>query len=430
MKKAKCNVCGADETDRSAQQHVPAGATKWTDFECGAGTNDGPGTPCPHAKKDLEPVVTAPAKVAAPEPESIEKQVAEWSKTDVELRAAVEATKGITVDGYIDEKTGEKNPKKGREAVHSAMMTLSNKRFQIEHRRLALKAPVTALGKHIDAEAKRLTAIVATQEEELRIDRDKYDAEQQKIKDEADRKKKEDDERERKEKEAELQKRIDQVVGLGGQANLAALAVMPDDEYQALVDQLTAEKNDRDEKARLEKEAKEARDTLARARAKALVDVGAFADDEFLANASEAEFLERRDQAIADDKRRKDENARLQRERDELDRKQAELKRQQDDFATKQKADQEQRDKEARDEADKEAADARAAQLERERPEREQVLAWCDKVEHLIAFESPVVREQAVFSALAIHQKEIYSAVQRLKSAVHIEPAIQEEKVA
>ncbi len=117
-------------------------------------------------------------EIATTEKKSLEQQVAEWSATDAILRAAVEATKGVTVAGHVD------GPKKGREAVHKYLMDLVNLRTPIEKRRTELKRPILDLGNLVDAEAKRLTAIITPRENELRADRDAYDREQERIENE------------------------------------------------------------------------------------------------------------------------------------------------------------------------------------------------------------------------------------------------------
>jgi hypothetical protein len=183
----------------------------------------------------------------------IETQVAEWSATESVLTAAVEATKGVTVAGHVD------GLRKGREAVHAAMMTLSAHRVGIEKRRTELKSPILSLGKLVDSEAKRLTAITEGRENELRTDRDKYDAEQAKIV--AD-KKAEDDriEAEAAKARAEaLQARVDKVASLGGVPNLVLLAALSDDAFAEQIATLEAAKSEREASEKLAAEAAEAR---------------------------------------------------------------------------------------------------------------------------------------------------------------------------
>lgn len=110
---------------------------------------------------------------------SIEQQVAEWSATDAALREAVEATEGLTIAGHVD------GPKAGYKAVEAARKYLKGYRVGIENRRKELKAPILDLGRKVDEEAKRLTAIVEPRELELDKDSAAYEAEQARIAQEA-----------------------------------------------------------------------------------------------------------------------------------------------------------------------------------------------------------------------------------------------------
>lgn len=322
---------------------------------------------------------------------SLETQVAEWSATESALREAVEATKGITVAEHAE------GPKKGREAVHSAMMVLAVHRTSIEVRRKELKAPILALGTLVDSEAKRLTAITAPREAELRADRDAYDAEQAKI---AAEKKAEEDRLAAiaaEEARKVLQTKIDRVSALGGVPNLAQLQLITDEAFDALCSELAEaqaakiareaqEKADREEEVRIAREQREAKDAEER-RAQA---------EQREKDATEAKRRrDEEDRAAAERKRLQDiEDARLEKERAELRKErqaqEAERKRLQEEAEALQRERnaeaQRVRDEEARKtreaqaereqiEAEERAA-AEVARIEAEKPDREKIAAW------------------------------------------------------
>lgn len=206
-------------------------------------------------------------------PKSIEEQVSEWSKTDADLRSAVEATSGITIKSHAE------GPKKGRAAVHSALMTLADCRVSIEKRREELKRPIIDLGKLVDSEAKRLTAITAPREAELRTDRDAYDAEEAKAKAEADRIAKEAKEAEerkaREEAQRILNEKVKRIAAAGGIPDLIWLAGAGDDEVDSFIARLEREKLEREEQAQRDAEEQARQEEIAaknRAEAKRLAD--------------------------------------------------------------------------------------------------------------------------------------------------------------
>lgn len=186
-------------------------------------------------------------------PASIEAQVAEWSATDANLREAVKATEGVTVAGFLDDK-GVPNPKKGRDVVHAKMMTLANLRTGIEARRVELKAPILSLGRLVDSEAARLTGIVKGREDELRADRDAFDAEQKRVAEAAAAELRRKEEAERAERARILQARVNLVASLGGAPNLGWLSSATDEAFMEMVADLEKAKAEREELARIEAE--------------------------------------------------------------------------------------------------------------------------------------------------------------------------------
>ena len=326
----------------------------------------------------------------------IETQVAEWSATDAAIRETVAKTEGITVAGYIDDK-GVENPKKGREAVQKALTSLVTVRTDIEKRRKELKAPILALGSLVDTEAKRLTALSQPRELELQRDRDAYDAEQAKI---ADAKKAEEDRLAAiaaEEARKVLQTKVDRVASLGGIPNLAQLALISDEAFDALVAELAEaqaakiareaeEKAAREEAERIAREQREAKEEEER-RAQA-------AQREKEAAEAKARRAEE-DRAAAERKRLQEiEDARIEKERAELRREreaqEAERKRldaesdklRRDREAEESRVRRERERKEAEEEVERERVAtqereaAEAARIAAEKPDREKIAAF------------------------------------------------------
>lgn len=242
----------------------------------------------------------------------IETQVAEWSATESVLREAVKATEGVTVAANAE------SPKKGRDAVHDSMMVLANHRVAIEKRRKELKAPILALGTLVDSEARRLAAIIEPREIEMRKDRDAYDAEQAKIaaaaKAEAERIEAEN----KAVRAAALQKRVSQVVALGGTPALDWLDVATEEAFAEYVAEIESAKAKRDEDARIAAEAKAEADRLEAVRIEAeRKAMEAEAEAKRIADAAEA--AERKRLQDIEDARRASERAEIDKARAELE---------------------------------------------------------------------------------------------------------------
>ena len=324
-------------------------------------------------------------------PKPIETQVTEWSATESALREAVEATKGITVAEHAE------GPKKGREAVHSAMMVLAVHRTSIEVRRKELKAPILALGTLVDSEAKRLTAITAPREAELRADRDAYDAEQAKIAAAVQAEKDRLAALAAEQASKALQAKIDRVASLGGAPNLAQLQLITDDAFDVLCSELAEvqaakiareaqEKADREEAERIareQREAKEAEERRAQAeqREKDAAEAKRRRDEEDRTAAERKRLLD------IEDARLEKERAELRKEREaqeaerrRLDAEADKIRRDREEEEARARREQERKEAEAEAErkwiesAEREAAEA--ARIEAEKPEREQIAAW------------------------------------------------------
>lgn len=339
-------------------------------------------------------------KTEATAPATIEAQVAAWSATTAELVAAVEATNGITVAGNAE------GPKKGRLAVHAALMTLTGHRTGIEKRRTELKRPILDLGKLVDSEAARLTGIIAPREAELRADRDAYDAEQERIAAEAEAKRKEEEAKASEERRKALQARIDIVTTLGGQIDLEGLQTATEEEFAAQVATLTAERDERDRIAKIEREQREAAEAAERER---------IAEQE---KKDEADRIERERVAAegrAEQKRIADANAaeaaRLEKLRQETE---AAAKKVQEDREAAERAEQDRKDAEAKKERDRLQAEADAK----------------DEAERLVQEEADRIAEAARVAALAPDIVKLRTWASMAREAVPALPTIADPELS
>lgn len=355
-------------------------------------------------------------KTETVQPESIETQVAKWSATDAALLMAVEATRGIAVADHVE------GPKKGREAVHRALMDLSSRRTAIESRREELKRPILNMGKLVDSEARRLTAIVEPREKELRADRDAYDAEQKRIKEEADRLEREKIEAEaarvREEALARLNIRVQRVVAVGGTPDLAWLTTAEDADVDGLVARLKSEQEERAaaaERERVEREQAEAiemqrlkEEAIKReAEEKAQREERTRKDEELRLERERAEALERAERAEKNRLERieqeriaaknKAEAERLKQERVELERARAESARLEAERLERENRQREEKEAADRELREREAAAAEAARIAAEAPDREKIAleveTWRNEAPEDPGIESDDLRE-------------------------------------
>lgn len=343
-----------------------------------------------------------------PKPESLEQQVAAWSATDSEIIAKVEATKGLTIAGYIDG-DGNPNPKKGREVVHRNLMDLVKVRTGIEERRKELKAPIIALGNLVDSEAKRLTALSQPRENELAADRAAYDAEEKRI--EAERLAAIEAEKRRlaEIEQARIQDIADQIVELGGRPNFAWLAVASESAVAELLASRTAEKAQREaeeaEAARLAQVRREQEEREAEAR-------------RIQCEAEEKELAETRERLRVEQARIKAENdareaafqadlAKLNAEREEHERK---LAKEEAERQAEARRVREETEAAAAEAAAEKAAKEEAERIERERPDREKALAWLSAILDGIP-EYPAIENADILHSLVVVKSEIADLV-------------------
>ena len=363
-----CSYCGSPvKTREQIGRANSAGGTSETRYECGSvnhsdgfdrsarcreiqkARNDMQADQVAEAIAPTAPVLVTeePKAPAATAPETIESKVEAWRAKESALRAAVAAVDGVTIATHAE------GPVKGRKAVDAARLSLKRLRTGIEAERKALKAPIVALGNLVDSEAKRLTAIVEPREIELEREALEWDAEQARIKREA-------EEAERKRVDALVAQLVEaehspivreEVAGMSPEffAGVLELAQGRKAARDAEKSRLAAEEAER---LRLEREAREAEEARIRAEI-------AEKDAEL-----EAQRLEL---------------AKAKREAEEA---KAELERiRRAAVEAQEKAEREAREEEERNELlAKESKEAHDAEVRREaqRPDREKIAAWCE----------------------------------------------------
>lgn len=243
------------------------------------------------------------------------------------------------------------NDKAGYAMVRQARLEVKNKRCDVENRRKELKADALEWGRKVDAEAKRLTAMLAPIEEHLESQEKAHDAEKDRIKREA-----------AEAARHKLQSRVDLMNEFRAPINLATLSAMPDDDFEAA---LQAAMRADERRREIEAEQKAEADKIEAARV-------AKAKEE--AAREEAEAAERRkaeDARLAEAREaQRIENERLAAERAELDRQRhMQAEREAAIRSAEQRAAQEAAEKRRA-----ERAEAERLRLEAMRPDREKLM--------------------------------------------------------
>jgi hypothetical protein len=201
---------------------------------------------------------------------------------------------------YMNLKVQGIDDKTGLSVVHQARITIRDYRVDIEKTRKELKADALKYGQTVDAEAKRLTALLDPIEKHLQAEEDRVAAEKKRIREEADRKR----------HEATLA-RMNALLAVGCTAwNYVQVQDMADDVFaKALADATEAHRVKQEE----ERKAREYAEQLA----------------ETERQRKEAERLEQERIRAEEDQRRKEEAKQLAKERAELERQKAEEVRRQ-----------------------------------------------------------------------------------------------------
>lgn len=267
----------------------------------------------------------------------------------------IEFRKQDEVIAEIREKyTGMTVAQHGYKAVRAARLELKTLRCSVENLRKDLKADVLERGRLIDAEAKRLTALLEPIENALaaeeKAEDDRKAAELQAIKEAAEKK---------------LQARVDAVVALGGTPQILVLRAMDEERFEAYLQEVERESEAREQARLIEHQERARREAEEEAERKRIQE----ARDAELAR--QQEELRQRELELAEARRLEEQEAK--RLREELEQLQADLRRQQAETAERERvAMAEQR----RIEAERAAEEARkeAERLEAERQERLEAL--------------------------------------------------------
>lgn len=149
---------------------------------------------------------------------------------------------------YLPLKIKNLTDKEGYKAVREARLTVKEKRVGVEKRRKELKEDSLRFGKAVDAEAKRITALLEPIESHLEAQEDWWDALKERLKQEA-----------IKQEQEKLQARVDALRQYACSIPVAALQVMDDTDFEWTLESVKAE-YEIAEKARIaaEKEKQEA----------------------------------------------------------------------------------------------------------------------------------------------------------------------------
>lgn len=253
--------------------------------------------------------------------EHIAAAISEYSPADAAIAQMSEEFMPLFINGVKD--------REGYKAVHAARMVVKGSRVAVEKKRKELKADALEFGRAVDAEAKRIFALLEPIESHLAAEEDAYKAERERIK-------REEEER----RQAVIRERLEKLHAVGAQLLSADVEQMDDEAFELALATAT--------EAHEERKRKEAEEAAERARL-------------------EAEEAEKR--------RQEEERLRVEREKLEADRA-AQREAEEKLAAERRKVEEERARLEAearkrREEAEAKAAAERAAQEARERAERE-----------------------------------------------------------
>jgi hypothetical protein len=313
------------------------------------------------------------------EPEAGERtELAQFRRQDAAIAKLAEK--------YLPLKIAGLNDRGGFQAVHSARMIVKGKRVEIEKTRKELKADALEYGQQVDAEAKRLTALIEPIESHL-------EAEESAIENEKARLKKIEDDA----KQAALQKRLDALAAVGEIANPILVANISESTFQEMLAKATAAHAERLRIAEEEAEAKRlAEESAAAERVR-----------------QEAELKAERERLAEIRRQQEAEGIKLRAEREKIEAEDRERRREREleiakaEAARQATAEAERRaaEKAASDKAAKEAAEAARLKAESERPYREQLNALADRV---LALEIPSgPADKTVTAAITTAAKKI-----------------------
>lgn len=252
-----------------------------------------------------------------------------YSVTDAAVAELGRRYLGLTIAGLDD--------RAGYAAVHAARMDVKGRRVEVEKTRKELKADALEYGRAVDAEAKRITALLVPIEEHLEGEERRIDEEKARLKREA-------EEREA----AQVQARMDELARYGAAYPIADVAKATEEQFQTLL--TMAREAHEEEQARLVEAARlQAEQEAAERRAR---------EEEAARLAAErAELARLRAEHEAREKELREARERIEAEKRAME--EARLRAEQEQARA------------ARLEQEREAAAKRAVQAERERVERE-----------------------------------------------------------
>jgi DNA repair exonuclease SbcCD ATPase subunit len=152
--------------------------------------------------------------------------LADFRRQDAAIAAMKQEYMGLSIKGVDD--------KAGYDAVHQARMTVKKHRCAVEEKRKDLKSEALEFGRKVDAEAKRLTSMLAPIEDHLKKEEDAFLAEKERLKRQAE-----------EAKYAMLRARIQAFQAAGAAVNPLALQSMTEDEFQTALENAKREAAER-----------------------------------------------------------------------------------------------------------------------------------------------------------------------------------------
>lgn len=332
-------------------------------------------------------VATREPKVAA----DAADELAVFRKQDAIVAELREKYMGLTIKGV--------NDRKGFDAVHAARMHVKKTRLDVEKARTTLKADILERGRKLDAEAKRVAALLAPIEEHLETQETTITAERERIKREAEEARK-----------AKIKQRFEALQLCGYQGDMMAVPELTDEAFAKLLADAQSAKAEAD---RLAEEQRQQQAAEAERLRKLEADAAAErarqeAEAAETRRKQEAELAAERERLAEITRKQEAEAARLRAEQERIEaekeaqRREAELDKAREEAAERARVETEQRIKREQEEA-KAAAERKEAQLkaeddarklarlkaDNERPYREKVAAVADAIDQITVPDGP-----------------------------------------
>lgn len=290
--------------------------------------------------------------------------------------------------------------RKGFELVHTARMEVRNCRIAVEKLRKELKEDSLNYGRKVDAEAKRINALLEPIETHLQSQEDVVVAAKEQIKREADEK-----------RQAALQVRINALLALGTTVNPLVVQAWTEDQFNAAVSDAKVEA---DKRAKIEADAAELK------RQQDAAEAERKRQEELAAKAERERLDAERVRLDAVRKEQEAESNRLAAERRQIEegiaaqRRKLELEEAQRVAAERARVETERRHAEqaAREKADKEAAEAERVRLDQLKPDIDKLR---DLAARLRQIDWPTVSDEEAKNCLTNAQACVEGAVAELE---------------